>query len=184
MFTAFLGYLLYLTATDNFHEVVPRQVYRSGQMSPHSLARTIPRYGIRTVLNLRGADGASSWYSAETNVCRQLGVRHLDYALSANRDATDQELDAIMALIQSSPKPILIHCRAGADRAGLISALCRYVQVSDSASEAGTQLSFRYAHFPHLFWRGTQAMDRSYARYVSHHGNGIAHAVKSIHSAG
>ena len=42
-----VGYVLYILLTDNFHTVVPRELYRSGQMSARSLARVIQRHGIK-----------------------------------------------------------------------------------------------------------------------------------------
>jgi len=63
------GYVLYLLATDNFHEVVAGQVYRSGQMNGKALARVINEHGIQSVLNLRGAGGADVPYVIITMHC-------------------------------------------------------------------------------------------------------------------
>jgi hypothetical protein len=80
----------------------------------------------------------------------------------------DEDLNAIMIILRNAPKPILIHCKSGADRTGLIAALYQYVQEGRSAEEAASQLSIVYGHLP-FFWNSTAAMDRTFWRYVSMH---------------
>jgi len=176
-FGAVTAYVLYLVVVDNFHVVSPGRVYRSRQMSSRALARVIPECGIKTILNLRGENGSSSWYRAETNTAGQLIVKHFDFALSAGREVTDPEIENILTIIRTSPKPVLIHCQAGADRTGLISALYLYGIEGKAADEAGRELSIRYGHFPYLFWGNTGAMHYSFRRYVSNHAN---HAKSSL----
>jgi len=163
------GYVLYLLATDNFHEVVAGQVYRSGQMSGNALAHMIQKQGIQSVINLRGGGGADNWYRDETNTTHQLGVGHYDFALSAGREVSDEEIEAIMETIRHAPKPVLIHCNGGADRSALISAIYLFTTQGEPAAEASRALSPFYGHIPHLHWRYAIAMDRSYWRYVSNH---------------
>jgi protein tyrosine/serine phosphatase len=163
------GYVLYLLVTDNFHVVVAGQVYRSGQMSGSALARVIHAHGIQSVLNLRGGGGADGWYRDETNTTHQLGVGHYDFALSAGREVSDEEIEDIMATLRQAPKPVLIHCNGGADRSALISAIYLYTTQGETAAEASRALSPFYGHIPHLHWRYAIAMDRSYWRYVSNH---------------
>ena len=163
------GYVLYLLATDNFHVVVAGQVYRSGQMNSGALARVIHERGIKSVLNLRGGGGADGWYRDETNTTHQLGVEHYDFALSAGREVSDEEIETIMATIRHTPKPLLIHCNGGADRTALISAIYLYTIEGRTAAESNRALNPFYGHIPYLHWRYSIAMDRSYWRYVSNH---------------
>jgi len=163
------GYVLYLLATDNFHVVVAGQVYRSGQMDGTALARVIHERGIKSVVNLRGASGADDWYREETNTTHQLGVGHYDFALSAGREVSDTEIEAILAAVRQAPKPILIHCNGGADRTALISAIYLYEIEGRTSAESSRALNPFYGHIPYLHWRYSIAMDRSYWRYVSNH---------------
>jgi len=163
------GYVLYLLATDNFHAVVVGQVYRSGQMSGATLARVIQQDGIKSVVNLRGGGGQDGWYRDETNTTHQLGVAHYDFALSAGREVSDGEIEAIMETLRHAPKPVLIHCNGGADRTALISAIYLYTTQGRTAGEASHALNPFYRHVPYLRWRYSIAMDRSYWRYVSNH---------------
>ena len=44
------------------------------------------------------------------------------------------------------PKPFVLHCKSGADRAGLVSAMYLIAQKKLPVSEAKKQLSFKYLH--------------------------------------
>jgi protein tyrosine/serine phosphatase len=161
---AVAAYVLHLVAADNFHVVSPGQVYRSSQMNSNALAQIIHEYGIKSILNLRGEKPKDAWYPDETNTASQLGVKHFDFALSAAREVTDKEIEQILAIIRDAPKPVLIHCQAGADRTGLVSALYCLAIESQTPVEADKQLTVWYGHVPLL---QTMAMDRSFWRYVS-----------------
>ena len=163
------AFVLSVVAHHNFHVVSPGLVYRSAQMNADALAAVIPEYGIKSILNLRGAGEGKDWYVAEVNTARQFGVQHYDYALSATRELKDDEMDEILATIRSAPKPMLIHCKSGSDRTGLIGALYLYGLEGQSSQSAGRQLAVFYGHIPHLIWCDSIAMDNSFWRYVSNH---------------
>ena len=59
---------IYVVATiyrANFHVVVNGEAYRSGQMNAGELTHTIQKYGIKSVLNLRGENLATKWHQTE-----------------------------------------------------------------------------------------------------------------------
>ena len=41
------------------------ELYRSGQITPQQLDDYTAKYGVKTVVNLRGDSQGSSWYEAE-----------------------------------------------------------------------------------------------------------------------
>ena len=47
----------------------------------------------------------------------------------------------MVAALASAPKPVLIHCKNGADRSGLVGALYLYTQEGRSAEAAGRELT-------------------------------------------
>ena len=163
------GFALVLVARHNFHVVSEGRIYRSAQMDAKSLASAIQEHGIKTVINLRGGNEANDWYRAETATSRELGVQHFDFNLSASREVRNGEMEEIVATMNRAPKPILVHCKSGSDRTGLVSALYLYGLEGKSADAADHELTVFCGHFPHLFWRGTIAMDHSFWNYVSNH---------------
>jgi protein tyrosine/serine phosphatase len=101
-------------------------LYRSAQLSENELQMAIRHHEIRAILNLRGAHPGQSWYDDEIAVSKALGVAHYDYALSAYRVVTDNQITELLGIIRHAPKPLLVHCKSGADRTGLVSALYRF----------------------------------------------------------
>lgn len=157
------GWAGYLHLTGNFHAVEPGVVYRSGQLSEGSFKDYIKSTGIRTVVNLRGNNAGVAWYDEEIKAVAGTDVTHIDFPLSSGRELSDRELGQLTAILRNSAKPVLIHCQGGADRTGLASALYELIIAKRDASDAASQLSFRYGHFPWLRSH-TAAMDRSFAR--------------------
>ena len=98
-----------------------------------------------------------------------LGVAHYDYALSSHRFVTRQQIGQVLGIVRDAPKPLLVHCKAGADRTGLVSALYRFVREGESADQADRELSLVYGHFPYLTSR-SKAMDDSFWAFVGTQG--------------
>lgn len=163
------GFIGHLIARHNLHVVSAGRIYRSAQMNADGLSQVIKEDNIKSILNLRGKDSDQGWYQAETSTARRLGVQHYDFALSASQEVQGEEIDQILDTINRAPKPMLIHCKSGADRTGLIGALYLYRLEGKSAEAADRELTIFYGHVPYLFWRDTIAMDHSFWRYVKSH---------------
>ena len=97
------------------------------------------------MVNLRGGS-PQGFYLFETETCQKLGITLHDVAFSARRAPQKAALQAIFDLFETLQKPVLIHCKSGADRTGLISALYMLDVEHRSIAEAKRQLSFRYLH--------------------------------------
>lgn len=154
------SWLVYVYHDGNFAEVVPGELYRSAQLSDKDLTRQIATNGIRSVLNLRGAEPKSEWYVAERDAALAAGVKHYDLRLASRKELSLKQFQDLMDIMENAPKPLLIHCHRGADRTGLAAALyLRHIE-RRPLEEAASQLSLRYGHFP---WLGskTAAMERS-----------------------
>ena len=163
------GYAASLQATGNFHTVIEGELYRSAQPSPAQLAAYVRDHGIRTVINLRGENARASWYEAELRTAHALGVRHIDYRMSASKELTTSRADELVAIMAAAEKPILIHCQAGSDRTGLASALYSLRAAGRREGEAERQLSFYFGHvgIPHL--SAAYAMDTSWETFEDYY---------------
>lgn len=159
-------YLGALLLSDNIHEVEPHILYRSAQLDAEALRAVTQRYGIRAVLSLRGGGKGDAWYDEQARATRGLGLVWYQFPLSDRRDVKPARLDEILQTMRRAPKPLLIHCKAGADRAGLVAAAYLLSNGRD-LDIADDQLSLRYGHFPYL-WSNSVAMDRSLSAFAQH----------------
>jgi protein tyrosine phosphatase (PTP) superfamily phosphohydrolase (DUF442 family) len=128
----------------NFDEVAPG-VYRSNQPDPARLSKLCDM-GIRTIVNLRGTP-RQSHYLFEAESCAALGLTMVDFQLHARRAAPRSELLALIETFRTAEKPLLMHCKSGADRAGLAAAIYLLAIEGRSVAEARRQLGPRYVHF-------------------------------------
>ena len=78
-----LAAALYFSPGDNFHAVIPGQVYRSAQLSEASLEGYARDRKFEAVLNLRGASPDEQWYRAEKALTARLGIEQFDIGLRA-----------------------------------------------------------------------------------------------------
>jgi protein tyrosine phosphatase (PTP) superfamily phosphohydrolase (DUF442 family) len=159
---AYCGVVVY---QGNFSAVEAGVLYRSAQPDRDDLVTAAREHGIKSVLNLRGRNPGSPWYDEEIAASRELGLAHYDYPISAHRFVTRQQVAEILDIVRQAPKPLLVHCKSGADRAGLVSALYRFALTGTKAEEADQELSLVYGHFPYLTSRSV-AMDDSFWAYV------------------
>ncbi len=128
----------------NLDQIAPG-VWRANQPSPRRLGIYQRKLGLKSVVNLRGGS-QQGFYLFETETCQKLGITLHDVAFSARRAPQKAALQAIFDLFETLQKPVLIHCKSGADRTGLISALYMLDVEHRSIAEAKRQLSFRYLH--------------------------------------
>ncbi len=127
----------------NLFEIAPG-VWRSNQPSQNRL-KQYKAMGIRTVLNLRGVTDRSP-YLFEEEACRELGMQMVNHRLSARSLVRAKVLLSLLDTFEKIDKPFVMHCKSGADRAGLASALYLLHIEGASIAEARKQLSFKYIH--------------------------------------
>ncbi|MCL6705766.1 dual specificity protein phosphatase family protein [Pseudomonas sp. R2.Fl] len=151
------GYLGYLRLSGNLYEVIPGELYRSAQPSPGRIDEYARAYGIRSILNLRGANPDKQWYVDEVATAKALGIDHLDFRMSAKRELTIDQVHDLLEIMRDAPKPLLIHCEGGADRTGLASVLYLNQIAGTSEEKAEQQLSLRFGHI------GIPLLSRAYA---------------------
>ena len=103
--------------------------------------------GIRTVLNLRNDTHLAPPKLSE-DTCKRLGMTYVSFPMAPRRAPTRQELLDLIALFPTLEKPILMHCKSGADRTGLASVIWLLTQENTSLNDAKAELSVKYLHLP------------------------------------
>jgi hypothetical protein len=130
----------------NWHTVIPGRAYRSAQLSYDQLVADARRYGVRTVVNLRGTSPDFDWYLGESRATRDADISQEDITLSAYRLPAPDELRRLVDVFDHAEEPLLVHCRQGVDRTGLASALILLLKTQATPAEARKQLGLRYGH--------------------------------------
>jgi len=148
--TIFLGatYLLYMEEQGNFHPITEGQAYRSAILDRDELEHYVKKYEIKSIVNLLGDHPNESWYKEEIEVSGDHNVKHYDLSLPVTREPTDEEVRKLTEIFKNAPRPVLIHCKAGADRSGLAAAMWKVIVDKEPKSEAGEELSILYGHIP------------------------------------
>ncbi len=129
---------------SNWGVVVPGVMYRANHPTPGRLARARRRFGLNSVVNLRGATRSGS-DALSREQARRLGLAVIDLPLSSGRAPARETLLALGAALREAPKPTLLHCKSGADRAGFAAAVFLLVEGATVAVALG-QLSLRHGH--------------------------------------
>lgn len=133
--------------SDNFATVRPGWLYRSGQMGAAPLAAAIERYGIKTVLNLRGSHPESAWYRAERAATLGGGATQVDIPMSSCEWMSRAQARALLEVLDSAERPLLVHCFHGSERTGLVSALAELLRPGSTLADADRQFSVGYLYF-------------------------------------
>lgn len=145
----------------NVHAVIPGELYRSAQLTEAQIKTMREKYGIKSIINLRGENKGSPWYDNELKASQNLGIEHMDFRMKSSRLLNYEQVQKLVQMMRDAPKPLLVHCMAGADRTGLASALYLAEIAKKGEEAAESQLSLRYGHMP-FWWSRTQAMDNTF----------------------
>ncbi|MEJ2044539.1 MAG: tyrosine-protein phosphatase [Reinekea sp.] len=140
--------------------------WRSNQPSPRRI-RKLAEMGIKTIINLRGVSRWGS-YALEKEACEKYGIRLINHRMYSRRMPTVDELHETKALFDSLNEPALFHCKSGADRAGICSALYILMKKQGSIDEAINQLSFKYLHIKHSKTGRLDFFLESYRKFNQH----------------
>ena len=136
--------------SKRLREVAPGKVYRSGQLTVAGFTDAVIERRIRTIINLQedfpDPDIEMSYFDRstmkESAMCQQLGVRYVFIApdllhrneLSMHRP---KAIDQFLALLDDpTVYPILLHCKAGLHRTGVMVAVYRMEKEGWTPQEA------------------------------------------------
>lgn len=141
----FVDHAIFRLPWTNLSPVLPGRVYRCNHPTPARLARLKARLGLRTLINLRGHRRCGS-DALSRDAANRLGLTHIDMAFESRGAPHRDRILRFYDIYQKVETPFLMHCKSGADRAGLASALVIMFE-GGTASEALRQLHWRFGHF-------------------------------------
>lgn len=127
----------------NAHWIDDKMV-RTNQPWPFQLAWFKKHDGIRTVINLRGGQGA--FFALERHACQKLGLDLVDFIVTSRDVPSAEAILEAEKLFDSIQYPALMHCKSGADRAGIMSVLYRHLHLKHPLREAVSELGLRTLH--------------------------------------
>lgn len=138
------------------------ELVRTNQPSPEQLAGWKAR-GIKTIINLRGGfDG--SFYVLEKAACEELGLKLVDFTITSREVPSRARVLGARDLFEAVEYPALMHCKSGADRAGIMSVLYMHFRKGQPIAEALDQLHLRYLH---MKAGKTGVLDYVFERYLA-----------------
>jgi protein tyrosine/serine phosphatase len=137
------------------------ELVRANQPWPHQIAAWKAK-GIRTIVNLRGGFDAS-FHALEKDACVRLGLNMVDFTITSREVPSRDRVLAAKRLFETLEYPAMMHCKSGADRAGIMSVLYMHFRKGRTIREAMDQLHLRYLHVKQ---GKTGVLDYTFERYL------------------
>jgi len=129
---------------SNFHWIEEGKMARANQPSPKQIAR-YAEMGFKTILNLRGpAD--TGYYALEREACARHGVDLVDARMHSREPPSRDQIRRAKQIFETIRYPALMHCKSGADRAGVMAVLYKHFAMGLPIDQAVEQLSLKYLH--------------------------------------
>ena len=144
-----VSFLYFYFFLDNrFYTVVEGSIYRSARLSDDDLEKYIREKEIKTILNLAGGHDNKDWYEKQKEITQKYNVQLHDIAISPNELPEIERIISIVRTLEHAERPLLIHCRRGVDRTGLVSAIALAMEKDPPLNEVKKQFSLRFGVFP------------------------------------
>jgi protein tyrosine/serine phosphatase len=137
------------------------ELVRTNQPWPHQLAAWKDK-GVKTIVNLRGGFDAS-FHALEKDACARLGLELVDFTITSREVPIRERVLGAKRLYETIAYPALIHCKSGADRAGIMSVLYMHFRKGLPIREALAQLDLKYLHVKQ---GKTGVLDYVFERYL------------------
>ena len=140
-----VDHAVFRLAWRNWGVVAPGRLYRSNHPLPWQLRQAARRLGVKTVINLRGERAGCGSDRLGRVAARDAGLVQLDAPFESRGAPHKDRILRLVSLLEKAEEPILIHCKSGADRTGLVAGIWLLLQ-GRPVEEARAQLSLRHGH--------------------------------------
>jgi protein tyrosine/serine phosphatase len=131
----------------NLHRI-SEEMFRANQPSPEHINRYAEELGLKTILNLRGTSPRGH-YVLEKEACERHGIKLVDFQVFSREIPPPAAILETKTLFDSIAYPALMHCKSGADRAGIMAVLYQHFRRGQPIEKALEQLSSKYLHIRH-----------------------------------
>ncbi|MEX1057727.1 MAG: tyrosine-protein phosphatase [Natronospirillum sp.] len=101
---------------------------------------------MKTIVNLRGESTSGAWLF-EVESSAQAGVELIPFRMSSRGAPSAKRVLDLAHLIADVDRPVLFHCKSGADRSGFAAGVYLLVSEAGDVTAAKAQLSWKYLHF-------------------------------------
>lgn len=156
----FVDHAILRLAHSNFGTVIPGKLYRCNHPTPARIQRLTRRLGLSTLINLRGVTQTGSYFLS-TEAGRDAGLQVFDLSLESRGAPHRDRVLKLREIYMAMPGAGLLHCKSGADRAGLAAGLCILFEGGTAAQALG-QLTLRHGH---IRQSRTGILDAFFLRY-------------------
>lgn len=134
---------LFREVWTNMAQIAPG-VWRSNH-PPARRFKVLKDMGIRTILSLRAEDHTVP-HRREVQLAAAQGITLEGVNLNARRAPDAPALIRALEVLRTTERPVLFHCKSGADRAGLVAALYLLEVEGAPPDAARAMLSPRFLH--------------------------------------
>lgn len=128
----------------NMHEV-GGGLWRANQPSPDRL-EALAADGFKTILNIRGPQPGVCYYDLEREACEIHGLALHDMPFGSREAPYVDRIQRAVKIFETIEYPALVHCKSGADRAGLVSVVFALTHLNQPYEQAIEHLSLKYLH--------------------------------------
>jgi len=137
--------------------LISEKLYRGAQPD-ESGVKNLQRLGVKLIINLRMP---GDHWDHEAEAARACGITFTNVPMKGLSRPTETQVKTVLALIESSPGPVFVHCEHGCDRTGTIIA-CYRIRHDQWTSAAALAEAQRY---------GLSKWERGMRRYVLEFGS-------------
>ena len=133
-----------LPGLPNLHRV-DAGLYRGAQPGPEGYA-SLKALGVRTVVNLRSGD------HGDRAACARNGLGYVHIPCRAFHAERDKAVAFLRTAADPERRPVFVHCKHGADRTGMMTALYRVVIQGWSKEAAVREMEEGGYGFHSIWW--------------------------------